>query len=211
MKETGFLFDLDGVLIDSEREYTRIWEKIEQLYPTGIPDFPSVIKGMTLEKILDTYYADPAIRPEVEKELYRLEKEMTYRYTPGTEEFIAELIRRSIPRAVVTSSNDLKMAHLYADIPEFKEIFPVIVDSTMVTRSKPDPQGYLLAANLLNLPIENCVVFEDSVQGVKAGKAAGAYVVGVKGTKSEEELMPYSDIVIDRLSPDLIKQLEERK
>ena len=68
-----------------------------------------------------------------------------------------------------------------------------------MTRSKPDPQGYLLAARSLNADPEACVVFEDSLQGVKAGKAAGCYVVGVAGTLKREVIEPYCDRVVDSL------------
>ena len=54
----GFLFDLDGVIIDSEKEYSRIWHRINELWPTDVPDLERVIKGCTLTSILDTYFTD---------------------------------------------------------------------------------------------------------------------------------------------------------
>lgn len=210
----AFLFDLDGVLIDSEREYSKIWEKIESFHPTGHENFSLKIKGMTLDKILNDYFPMPDVREHVTELLYRLEKEMVYGYCPGALRFIEECVRRDIPRAVVTSSNEYKMNHLFYDIPDFMEKFPLIIDSSFVTRSKPDPEGYLLGAQKLGVNICNCAVFEDSVQGVMAGKAAGAYVVGITGTKPVEELRPYCDIIIDSLSEinmdNLIETLAKR-
>lgn len=215
MTRIGFLFDLDGVLIDSESEYTRIWEEIECRYPTGIPDFASVIKGMTLDKILADYFPDTSTRRGVEYLLYKLEKEMTYRFASGVENFLEKMIASGIPRVVVTSSNADKMAHLYNDIPNFRKIFPVIIDSSKVKKSKPDPEGYLLGASSINFPAEDCVVFEDSVQGVMAGRNSGAFVVGICGTKTAKELSPYSDLIVygfDELSiSELTKKLEKRK
>lgn len=199
-KNIAFLFDLDGVIIDSEREYTRIWDRIERTHPTGIPDFAHSIKGQTLTKILNDNYPDPGVQREVNDMLHRLESEMIYRYCPGAEDFIRHIAELGIPRAVVTSSDQVKMAHLYRDIPEFREYFPVIIDSSKVTLSKPDPQGYLLAADALGVSPVKCCVFEDSIQGVKAGAAAGAFVCGIVGTKSAEDLAPYCRLLTPSLS-----------
>lgn len=213
-KNIAFLFDLDGVLIDSESEYTRIWEEIERRYPTGKPNFAHSIKGQTLPKILGDNFPDPEVSKEVNILLHQLESEMIYRYCDGAEKFINEIMARNVPRAVVTSSDEVKMAHLYKDIPDFRQKFNVIIDSSSVTRSKPDPEGYIKAAHALEALPKNTAVFEDSVQGVKAGKAAGAFVVGIIGTKTREELLPYSDILIHNLSEididKLCKTLEER-
>ena len=171
----GFLFDLDGVLVDSEKQYTRIWESINSEFPTGVDDMPQRIKGTTLDKILSEYYPDAEVRKKVTARLYELEAKMVYAMTPGA------------------------MKHLWKDLKGLKKCFNVIIDATQVTRSKPDPQGYLLAARSLNADPEACVVFEDSLQGVKAGKAAGCYVVGVAGTLKREVIEPYCDRVVDSL------------
>ena len=197
MKEIGFLFDLDGVLIDSETEYSRIWDEIEGVYPTGIKDFALAIKGQTLNKILTDHYPHEGIRQDVTAMLHRLESEMEYRYCSYAEDFLNQLRERKIKTAVVTSSDEVKMAHLYRDIPDFREKVCVIIDASRVKKSKPDPEGYLLAAKELDCDIYNCIVFEDSVQGVKAGCHSGAFVVGMEGTKTRRELEPYSDIVVE--------------
>lgn len=204
----GCLFDLDGVLIDSERLYTKIWEAIEQQWPTGIDNFAYKIKGTTLEDILDHYFPEETVRANVIKELYRLEGLMIYKPLPGAVEFIDNLRQRFIPIAMVTSSNNLKMQHLWNDMPEFKEKFDVIITGDEVTHSKPNPEGYLKAAKAIGVHPEKCVVFEDSLQGVKAGKAAGAFVVGVAGTLRAEDIAPYSDIVVNSLAEVDIDKLE---
>lgn len=195
----AFLFDLDGVIIDSESEYTKIWNKIESCYPTGIKDYALIIKGQTLTRILNDNYPDSEIRQKVKELLHELEAEMVYAYCEGAEQLIETINSLRIPIAIVTSSDEVKMAHVYHDIPGFKDSVNLIIDATFVTKSKPDPEGYLLAASMLNVPINDCIVFEDSVQGVKAGRASGAYVVGITGTKTREELLPFSDQVIDSL------------
>lgn len=199
LPSVGFLFDLDGVLIDSEKEYTKIWLKVNEEYPTGIPSMEQLIKGTTLDNILATYYPQPDIQEKVKKRLYQLEGEMRYLYTPGARELLEALKTRNIPAALVTSSNDIKMRHLDDELPMLRSYFTFIVTADLITRSKPDPEGYLLGASKIGCRPENCVVFEDSLQGVKAGRASGAFVVGVAGTLAREAIAPYSDIVVDSL------------
>lgn len=201
------LFDLDGVLVDSERIYTKIWEAIECQWPTGIENFAYKIKGTTLEDILERYFPDE-VRDKVIRELIRLEGMMVYAPLPGAIEFIDSLRSCDIPIALVTSSNGLKMEHLWTDMPGFKEKFDVIITGDEVKCSKPDPEGYLAAAKALGVDPQRCAVFEDSLQGVKAGKAAGAYVVGVAGTLKAEDIAPYSNTVVDAVAEVNINDLE---
>lgn len=196
----GFLFDLDGVLIDSEEEYTRIWREINQIFPTGIEKFEEKIKGTTLTNILTQYYPDKQIQKEVTAMLLDLEAKMNYAYKEGAEELLDEIRENGFPLALVTSSNDAKMNHLKEEIPDLCDKFHFIVTSDLINKSKPDPEGYLLAASMLDCCASDCYVFEDSLQGVKAGKNAGAHVIGISGTLAPEVLEPFSDVVINTLT-----------
>ena len=202
------LFDLDGVLVDSERIYTKIWEAIEKQWPTGIENFAYKIKGTTLEDILERHFPEDA-REDITKELLRLEGMMIYGPMPGAIEFIDALKAKGIPVALVTSSNGLKMNHLWHDMPGFKEKFDVIITGDEVSNSKPDPEGYLAAAKALGVDPKRCAVFEDSLQGVKAGNAAGAFVIGVAGTLKASDIQPFSDIVVNAVADIYPDRLEE--
>ena len=202
------LFDLDGVLVDSERIYTKIWEAIEKQWPTGIENFAYKIKGTTLEDILERHFPEDA-REDITKELLRLEGMMIYGPMPGAIEFIDALKAKGIPVALVTSSNGLKMDHLWHDMPGFKEKFDVIITGDEVSNSKPDPEGYLAAAKALGVDPKRCAVFEDSLQGVKAGNAAGAFVIGVAGTLKASDIQPFSDIVVNAVAVIYPDRLEE--
>lgn len=205
--EIGCLFDLDGVIIDSERLYTKIWEAIEIQWPTGIENFAYKIKGTTLEDILDRYFPNPDVQRQVVDELYRLEGLMIYRPLPGAMEFLEALNKAGVPTALVTSSNDKKMAHLWSDMPELKKDFKVVITGDEVEHSKPDPEGYIRAAKAIGVETKHCAVFEDSLQGVKAGRAAGAFVVGVAGTLKAEDISPFCDIVVTSLGEISLKRL----
>lgn len=206
--DIGCLFDLDGVLVDSERIYTKIWEAIEAQWPTGIENFAYKIKGTTLEDILERYFPEN-VRDNVTKELIRLEAMMIYEPLTGAIDFLDTLRKKEIPIALVTSSNNIKMEHLWKDMPDLKEKFDVIITGDEVKCSKPDPEGYLTAAKALGVNPQRCAVFEDSLQGVKAGKAAGAFVIGVAGTLKASDIAPYSDIVVNAVAEVSIDNLEE--
>lgn len=195
----GFLFDLDGVLIDSETEYTRIWDAIDTAFPTGVTGFTQAIKGTTLENILSTYF-QPGQHEAVCRMLRDMESAMTYNYCTGAEELLKKLQEHGIHSAIVTSSKADKMKHLRQQRPELWELVNTIVDADCVTRSKPDPQGYLIAATRLGLSPAKCVVVEDSLQGIRAGKAAGCHVVGLTATFGKERLEGEADVLLDNLN-----------
>lgn len=204
------LFDLDGVLIDSESIYTVFWNRMNELFPTGIDNFAYVIKGTTLPQILDRYFPDPKVQAELRVYLKKQEAEMVYRIFPGVERFLKTLKEKGIPTAIVTSSNDAKMKVLFDSLPGFRDYFDVVVTDTDVTRSKPDPQGYMLAAERLGVPSEHCVVFEDSRAGLEAGRRAGGKVVAVATTLTHEDIAGCGDIVIDsfeELTPERVEAL----
>ena len=204
------LFDLDGVLIDSESIYTVFWNRMNELFPTGIDNFSYVIKGTTLPQILDRYFPDPKVQAELRVYLTKQEAEMVYRIFPGVERFLKTLKEKGIPTAIVTSSNDAKMKVLFDSLPGFRDYFDVVVTDTDVTRSKPDPQGYMLAAERLGVPSEHCVVFEDSRAGLEAGRRAGGKVVAVATTLTHEDIAGCGDIVIDsfeELTPERVEAL----
>ena len=212
--KTGFLFDLDGVIIDSENQYTKIWAQINREFPTGIEDLEHKIKGSTLTKILEENYPTEEIRQSVASRLHQLENRMHYEYLPYARNFLLMLKEKNLPCVLVTSSDNQKMQHLWEEIPELQNLFDYIITGDKVTKSKPDPEGYLLGASKIGVNPQNCVVFEDSLQGVMAGKNAGSFVVGVCGTNTPETLAPYSHILINDFSEidldNLIQKLKER-
>lgn len=195
----GLLFDLDGVIIDSETEYSKIWRHINEVFPTGVPDLERVIKGCTLTSILTTYFPENQ-REEVKEMLYRLEGGMRYYYAPGGREILLRAREAGIPAALVTSSDDIKMSHLYEQIPELRGMFTAIVTAGDISRSKPDPEGYLLGASRLGLDASQCIVFEDSLQGLEAGRRAGAHLVAIASTLGRDRVADKAPIVVDDLS-----------
>lgn len=194
------LFDLDGVLIDSETEYTKIWSEIGVHFKSGVPDLAHRIKGMTLDNILQTYWPDRSVHPEIREMLHHLENQMVYNWKSGARELLMWLRDHNIPRILVTSSDGKKMEHLHEERPDLFPLLDNIVTADMISHSKPNPEGYLLGASLANADPARCVVFEDSLQGVKAGNAAGCHVIGVAGTLPSAIIEPFCDLVVDNLT-----------
>lgn len=193
------LFDLDGVLVDTEGVYTEFWAQIDREFPTGVEDFEHIIKGSTLARILDTYFIKADHDPILER-LRRQEDEMQYRLFPNVLHFITGLRARGWGVAIVTSSNDVKMRHLFEQLPELKPLVDTLVTDGDVTHSKPDPEGYLLAARRLNCNPKDCTVFEDSLAGLEAGRRSGATVVGVATTNPRHALEGLADYIVDIVS-----------
>ena len=106
------------------------------------------------------------------------------------------LHQHGVRTAVVTSSNIPKMESVYRYQPVFKSLFDVIMTSEDFERSKPDPDCYLKAAARLGAATDECIVFEDSFNGLRSGRAAQMKVVGLATTNSAEAIAPYSDCQI---------------
>lgn len=189
------LFDLDGVILDTESDYTRFWNMIGDKY-TDYEDFGLKIKGQTLIKILGDHFQDPVLAKEVTDAVYEFEQEMDYAYIPGAEEFLDSLIESGIKTAVVTSSDNQKMSNVYRRHPDFKSRFECILTSEDFTESKPSPQCYQLGMQRLGALPVNTVVFEDSVSGLTAGQSSGAFVVGLSTTNPIDIVSRYSHIVL---------------
>lgn len=196
-KITGALFDLDGVLVDTEGIYTDFWNDIDSRYPTGVPDFARVIKGNTLSAILSTYFPDADIQQQIRSILKEQEATMVYRFFDGVPDLLRRLHSAGFGIAIVTSSNRAKTRNLFAALPELADVIDALVTDEDVTRSKPDPQGYLLGAERIGRRPEECYVFEDSLAGLRAGRAAGATVIGIATTNTREVVEPLADITID--------------
>ncbi|SFW45880.1 haloacid dehalogenase superfamily, subfamily IA, variant 3 with third motif having DD or ED [Prevotellaceae bacterium HUN156] len=192
------LFDLDGVVFDTEPQYTVFWgAQCREFHPEH-PGLEHEIKGQTLVQIYDAWFSGPLTdkQPLITERLNRYEQQMAYNYVAGFEAFIKKLRQQGVKTAVVTSSNVPKMQAVYASHPEFRGLFDAILTSEDFERSKPDPDCYLKAAQRLGVEVKDCVVFEDSFNGLKSGRAADMYVVGLATTNAVDAIRPLCDEII---------------
>jgi sugar-phosphatase len=179
------LFDMDGVLVSSIASATRCWRRWGQHY--GVRDWQNleIPHGVRARDIV--IHFKPDIDPD---EGLKLIEDMEVEDTgdivllPG-----AQALLHSLPMhrwTIVTSATKrLLIARLEAaQLPVPEEL----ISAEMVTDGKPHPEPYERGAKLLGFPIAECIVVEDAPSGVKAGKAAGARVIGVFGTHTSEDL-----------------------
>ena len=192
------LFDLDGVVFDTEPQYSIFWGSQCRLYHPEHPGLEHEIKGQTLTQIYDQWFSGPLLseQPVITERLNEYESQMHYDYIEGFEQMIANLRQHGVKTAVVTSSNLPKMQAVYRYQPNFKGLFDAILTSEDFERSKPDPDCYLKAAERLGVSTGECIVFEDSFNGLRSGRAADMKVVGLATTNSAESIRELSDIQI---------------
>ncbi len=191
------LFDLDGVVFETESLYTSFWCEMKKEYCPEITDFEYIIKGQTLVQIYDKYFAgDEKKQQEITNKLNEFEQSMPFNYVDGFETFVKALRSEGIKTAVVTSSNREKMQNVYRKHPEFQSYFDAILTSEDFEESKPSPDCYLKAAARFGVQSKECIVFEDSFNGLRSGVASGARVIGLATTNPIQEIKKYTDKVI---------------
>ena len=196
-KPIAALFDFDGVVVDTEPQYTLFWDEKGKKYHPEIPDFGHHIKGQTLIQIYKQYFRQPeGLQDEITRQLLDYELTMHFEYIDGVVDFMKELREKGVKLAIVTSSNDAKMANAYREHPELKSMVDYIVTADRVTHSKPHPECFLLGAEMLDAAVENCIVFEDSFHGIEAGNRAGMKVIGLSTTNSADAIADKCALVI---------------
>ena len=197
MKNQAFLFDLDGVIFDSEGQYTTFWNGIGEHY-LGDPDLAAKLKGTTIESSLTRCFPDDrAMQEEVRKKLYDFEARMKFDYIPGVFEFLASLKDQGFHTAIVTSSNRIKMSQVYKSRPELPGMVTYVLTGEDFPASKPAPDCYLIGMERCGSAPEDTFIFEDSFNGLESARRSGGHVIGLATTNSREAIAPYCDIIID--------------
>ncbi|WP_236264036.1 HAD family phosphatase [Dysgonomonas sp. Marseille-P4677] len=202
-KITTVLFGLDGVVVDTEHYYDNFWNNIAQKNDLKINNFPATIKGMTLNSIIELYFA---ISSQEEKQIIRqacsdMEQAIDYKKIaiPGVLDFIEYLKRENYKIGLVTSSPTSKVQVVLKQL-SLDESFDTVITSDSIKKGKPDPMGYVLAQNNLGVLSGECVVFEDAFTGIKAATYAFMRVIGVSTTLSSDFLKDYTYGVISDFS-----------
>ena len=197
MKCLVALFDFDGVVVDTEPQYTIFWDEQGRKYLSE-EDFGRSIKGQTLGQIFGGHFAGmDEVQQQIVCDLNEYEKHMHFDFIPGVVDFMKALKEKDIRIAIVTSSNNLKMANVYREHPELTSMVDRILTSDSFTRSKPDPECFLMGAEVFEASVDNCVVFEDSFHGLEAARRAGMKIVGLCTTNSREAISGKANVVID--------------
>lgn len=195
------LFDMDGVILDTETQYDVFWKHAGDKYNSGIENFEKVIKGTTLDGILNKYFThltQDEINSLVES-LDEFEANMNFAEIEGAFAFIDSLKAQDIKIGLVTSSNDAKMIEVNKAV-HLDKVFDTVVTGSDITKGKPNPECYLLAAKKLNVNPANCIVFEDSFAGLEAGNAAGMKTIGLATTHTADKLEGKCEMIINNFT-----------
>jgi HAD superfamily hydrolase (TIGR01509 family) len=199
------LFDLDGVLVDSERFSSEASDMI--LAEVGIVQTPMEKKLVFGRRTLDNYKAaidargldiDPAILVARKNRLFAKIVHGKLKPLPGVLELLGG-IRDAGLKVAVVSSSPLERVNVSLEEVGLILEFDLIVSGDCCDRGKPDPEPFLLAARRLDVKPADCVVIEDAEAGVAAGKAAGMKVVAVRSPNTHYQDLSKADIIVDSL------------
>jgi beta-phosphoglucomutase len=214
MKNFTVIFDMDGTLVDNTPYHYKSWQaffKRHNLGDISVQTYKNTISGVPIIETMCSLFPDA---DEETLKSYREEKEVFYReiYAPflapinGLENFLTALKDDGIKMAMASSATMEDINFILNKIP-IRDDFSAIIDGSRVSKGKPNPQIFLKAASDLNAKPEDCVVFEDSIAGIKAANAAGMKVVGITTGHTASELQPsnlvindYTDVTVQKLA-----------
>lgn len=195
---------MDGVIADTNPHHHIAWRKYYERYGKTLSDqeFVEHISGKHNNHILAHLFAGQelskaeAARLAYEKEaLFREIYQGSTQPVNGLVNFLEQLKKAGIKTAVATSA-PVENLDFVIDALALRPYFDALLNESMVSRPKPDPEIYQKAMLILGVTPSESVVFEDSITGIRAGKAAGARVVGVATTEPIDVLKPLVDDVI---------------
>ena len=215
MECKGAIFDMDGLLFDTERLYQRIWHEIAQ--ERGIElgsDFARTIcgtSGARMLHIVEQYY-HVSDGNEIARECLRRMGESLSAHVPmktGVREILDFFQEKGFAIAVASSSS-LQQITSNLENAGIRGYFSEIVSGSEVKQGKPAPDIFLLAAERIGCRPEECFVFEDSENGIKAGHAAGCMTVMVPDlVEASSVILPYCTMVCSDLIQ-AAKEIEEK-
>jgi beta-phosphoglucomutase len=198
------IFDLDGVIVDTVPIHFHAWKSMFADYgkPFDFDDYKKKVDGIPRIdgcKAILTELSDDEIKTASDKKqvyyLEYLQKEGIKIYD-STIILIKSLLANKIKVAVISSSKNLQMI---LEKTQLKDLFEVIISGNDITKGKPDPQVFLMAAERLGVLAGEALVFEDATLGVEAAKRAGMHCVGID-RDNHPELFKKADIVVNDLS-----------
>jgi beta-phosphoglucomutase len=204
MLQYAAIFDMDGTLVDNNQYHFKAWKDLFEKYnkPEVTSElFNEKLSGVPGMPIMREFFSE--LTEDKMHELFE-EKSRNYReaFAPfakpinGLERLVSELKDSGVKLAVATSAAVVNINYMMS-LLLIRPYFDVIIDGPRVSKPKPHPQIFLKAALDLGVNPENCVVFEDSLSGVKAANAAGMKVVGITTTHTAQELHPVDLVIAD--------------
>ena len=211
----GIIFDLDGVIVDTAKYHYLAWKKLaNQLGFEFSQEQNELFKGVSRKRCLDILLEMGNLSASQEqKNVWMIEKNNDYlayikkmddsEILPDVPKILTLLKENAIPIALGSASKNALPILEKVGLAHF---FDVIVDGNNVTKAKPDPEVFLMAAKKMNLSPSNCIVFEDAVAGIEAANAANMISIGI-GEKKVLSQANYIFKDFTEISIDFMKKL----
>ena len=213
--EVAVLWDMDGVIVDTAPYHFAAWQQVFE--KRGVKFTRAKFKRSfgrrnetIIPDILDKSISAAeiaAIAKEKEAVFRRLGRNKIQPF-PGAVNLIQRLAERRVKMALVSSTPARNIGVVLSSLG-IADLFQIVISGEDVAKGKPDPEGFLLAAERLVIMPGNCVVIEDSTAGVSAAKRAGMHCVAITNTRPRSKLVR-ADLIIDSLetvSVDDLKRL----
>ncbi|NNE02773.1 MAG: beta-phosphoglucomutase [Eudoraea sp.] len=216
-EKIGFIFDLDGVIVDTAKYHYLAWKKLAEELGIGFTEEQNEqFKGVSRKRCLEILLEMGGLT--VSKEQFNAwleEKNVDYlkyidkmdasEILPDVPKVLSYLKKHNVPMALGSASKNA--------VPILKKVglisyFNAIVDGTHVTKAKPDPEVFLIAAKDLGLEPEDCIVFEDALAGIEASNAAGMISIGI-GDKNTLTQARYNFNDFTEIEIDFIRELAQ--
>ena len=214
-KPQAVIFDMDGVLVDSEPFHVQNEKRMFRKLGLDISDEEHfrymgtatdvMWKQIISERNLPLDVAETT-RQTIQQEIPYFQSLEKIEPMPGLVNLLERLQKSRIPMAVASSS-DKTIIDIILEKSGLRKYFSHAVSSGEIGKSKPAPDVFLHAAGLLGVPPENCLVFEDSTNGIKAAKAAGMYCIAYSGgdsghqnqTQADHRISDFNELDFDNL------------
>jgi beta-phosphoglucomutase len=186
--KTGFIFDLDGVIVDTAKYHYLAWRKLaNELGFEFTHEQNELFKGVSRKRCLEILLDIGGIKATQEQfDTWMIEKNVDYlgyienmnasEILPDVPKVLEYLKNKNIPIALGSASKNAKPILEKVNLLSY---FNTIVDGNNVTKAKPDPEVFLIAAEQLGVAPSNCIVFEDAVAGIEAANAAHMVSIGI--------------------------------
>ena len=212
----AIIFDMDGVLVDTEPIHIKIEKRQFKMNGISLTDEEHrQFLGTTSENMWREIGRMKQLKVSVEALINQNKTESILHFReqseipvmPGIFELLDELNSKKYPLAVASSS-DPEIIELILEKTRLKTYFQVIVSSKEAGKSKPEPDVFLLAARKLKIPPENCMVVEDSENGIRAAHSAGMYCVAYQSPDTDPKTQIDADLIVksfDQLRMILLK------
>lgn len=200
----GYIFDLDGVIVDTAKYHYNSWRKLANSLGFDITEEQNEnLKGVSRKESLEYILSLGNLQFTDSKKAEMAELKNTWyvesisnmdksELLPGSEELIKEIKQQGLKLSLGSASKNSKRILTATDLIDY---FDAIIDGTKTTESKPHPQVFLMGAEALDLSPEECIVFEDSINGIKAANKGGFTSIGV----GDANILNEADYVIPSL------------